>query len=423
VPRYVRAAKLARTFSGYGSQRDDSTAPDQPARGSRPGPTPTAGQPATGQAPAADSRLRRAVRFLRDHAPSPAKRKRRRRRLRRLVLLTLSVLLAIILLGSAFGPGTGGLTAGSASGAIGYVDGIPFADAFNATADLGIDPRLVAAVAWVESGFRPEVIDCTVVSDSDPPAKGIMQIQQPTADGLGVDPCIPAQGIAGGARYLLQLRQRFGSWDLAISAYNVGPDALEQAGRVPPNPQYVQDVQTRWNEYMAQFPSYGGAMALSGQCPAPAEGSTEPVPAGNNTLATQLMANSLIACFGRNGHGVGCYDPRLADGALYEHPRGRACDFMMTDGGVAAGHDRARGQAMAEYAAAHASELHVIYVIWFNRVWNPSDGNIGWDRWRDYGCGDCDASGAHYNHVHVSVHLQPGDPPLAHCVPGIACTE
>ena len=56
-------------------------------------------------------------------------------------------------------------------------------------------------------------------------------------------------------------------------------------------------------------------------------------------------------------------------------------------------------------------------------VWRPSDGYRPWSQWRDYGCGNCGPSGAHYNHVHVSVHLVPGDPPLAHCVSGIPCTE
>jgi len=141
------------------------------------------------------------------------------------------------------------------------------------------------------------------------------------------------------------------------------------------------------------------------------------------------MATSLLACFGTNGKGVGCYDRRAqthSDGTVtdgpFEHPRGRACDFMMTDGGVANGAEKARGTAFAEYVEAHAQELHVIYIIWFNKNWDPHDGNIPWSQWRSYGCSGSDPSSCHYNHVHVSVHFQPGDPPLARCVPGIPCT-
>jgi len=94
---------------------------------------------------------------------------------------------------------------------------------------------------------------------------------------------------------------------------------------------------------------------------------------------------------------------------------------MMTDGGVAGGADRTRGQAFAEYAEAHASELHLIYVIWYRKIWYPSNGQIPWEQWRPYSC-DGSPSDCHYNHVHVSVHFQPGDPPLARCVSGIPCT-
>jgi hypothetical protein len=158
----------------------------------------------------------------------------------------------------------------------------------------------------------------------------------------------------------------------------------------------------------------------------PAAGSKAPIAAGNNTAATQQMANTLIDCFGRNGHDVGCYNRRPQSNGRdgpYEHPRGRACDFMMTSGGAASGNDRVRGTAMAEYAAAHAKELKIIYVIWYNRVWFPREGNMPWSQWRSYGCNGSDPSSCHYNHVHVSVHLQPGDPPLARCVSGIPCTE
>jgi hypothetical protein len=88
------------------------------------------------------------------------------------------------------------------------VDGIPFAEVFNRVASLGLDPRLVAAVAWVETGgFAGDVIACE--RDSDAGARGIMQLLPGTARELGVDPCDPEQAIPGGARYLLQQHERF----------------------------------------------------------------------------------------------------------------------------------------------------------------------------------------------------------------------
>jgi hypothetical protein len=197
----------------------------------------------------------------------------------------------------------------------------------------------------------------------------------------------------------------------AIYAYNQSSD-------------YVARVQELAAGYRAAVPNMiaGENTATVGGCPSvERRGGTEPITESSSTTATRAMANAVIACFGR-GHGIGCYSPRLP-AAKFEHPRGRACDFMLTSGGVARDEERSRGQAMAEWVAANATELNVIYVIWYNRSWNPSDGNIPWNQWSDYGCGGCDPSAAHHNHVHVSVKLQPGDPDWAHCVFGIPCTE
>jgi hypothetical protein len=98
---------------------------------------------------------------------------------------------------------------------------------------------------------------------------------------------------------------------------------------------------------------------------------------------------------------------------------------MVTSGG-AAGHDEElHGRAMAEWVAANAEELDVLYVIWFNKSWDPGDGYRPWSEWQTYdaACTDgCDPSHGHFNHVHVSVRLMPGDPPSARC-PFPDCTE
>jgi soluble lytic murein transglycosylase-like protein len=140
----------------------------------------------------------------------------------------------------------------------GVVSGIPYADIFNSTAALGIDPRLVAAVAWQESiHFDPDVIACR--RDSPKGAKGIMQFMPATAAERGVDPCKPESAIPGGARYLLELFEKFGSWQLALAAYNAGPGNVEAAGRRIPDieetQKYVPAVMDKWEEYKRQFPS------------------------------------------------------------------------------------------------------------------------------------------------------------------------
>ena len=55
-----------------------------------------------------------------------------------------------------------------------------------------------------------------------------------TARILGVDPLVPAENLRGGAKYLAQQYRKFGSWRLALAAYNAGPEAVTRHGGVPP---------------------------------------------------------------------------------------------------------------------------------------------------------------------------------------------
>jgi hypothetical protein len=305
---------------------------------------------------------------------------------------------------------------------------IPYAEAIRASSRFGIDPRLMTAIIKVETDFVRSRIECPEGATGP---RGVLQLDDEKAEEFGIDPCDGEEAIFAAAGFLSSAFEALDDWELTLAAYKTSYEEVAATRGVPSSVRsWVTQVMDTWTDYRnGERPEVppdtaapGGQLPI-GDCSWTPEGSTAPVLAGNNTAANQLMANSLIACFGRNGYYVGCYDPRVNEGRKFEHPRGRACDFMITSGGVASGHERARGQAMAEYAAAHAAELHIIYVIWFNKVWNPSDGNISWESWRSYGCGDCGPSGGHFNHVHVSVHLQPGDPPIAHCVSGIPCTE
>jgi len=137
--------------------------------------------------------------------------------------------------------------------------GIPFPELFNNTAEIGIDPRFVAAVAWQESiHFSDNVIECRLSSPAG--AQGIMQFMPATAAGRNVDPCDPASAIPGGARYLKDNYDQFGSWELAAAAYNAGAGAVQQYDGIPPyreTQNYVQKVMAQWEVYKRQFPSGG----------------------------------------------------------------------------------------------------------------------------------------------------------------------
>ena len=84
-----------------------------------------------------------------------------------------------------------------------------------------------------------------------------------------------------------------------------------------------------------------------------------------------------------------------------EHPQGRACDWMTTSGGEAAGGQKAMGDALAAWAVANAGALGIRYVIWFRMIW--TDDGRGWHAYDNPFGGD-DPSGWHTNHVHISMN-------------------
>ena len=67
-----------------------------------------------------------------------------------------------------------------------------------------------------------------------------------TARRLGVDPFDPYQNLDGGARYLRQQYEEFGTWRLALAAYNAGPGAVQRYGGVPPYRETRNYVRVVW---------------------------------------------------------------------------------------------------------------------------------------------------------------------------------
>jgi soluble lytic murein transglycosylase len=113
-----------------------------------------------------------------------------------------------------------------------------------------ISPALVKAVIHAESAFDPD-------ARSRRGASGLMQLMPLTARQMGVaDPFDPAQNIQGGTRYLKHLIGRFGDLELAVAAYNAGPEAVRRHRGVPPYREtrsYVRNVIGLYQQYRRDF--------------------------------------------------------------------------------------------------------------------------------------------------------------------------
>ncbi|MCW0213050.1 MAG: hypothetical protein OJJ54_06810 [Pseudonocardia sp.] len=103
-------------------------------------------------------------------------------------------------------------------------------------------------------------------------------------------------------------------------------------------------------------------------------------------------------------HAASCWDAHAWNPAS-DHPRGRACDLFPTTGGTfPQGQELANGWRLAEWLRANAGPLHVSYLIWQGRYWDPSVPDTGgWGRRYSSSVYDVrDATGGHFDHVHVS---------------------
>lgn len=91
----------------------------------------------------------------------------------------------------------------------------------------GVPEDLFLRLVQQESGWNAGAV-------SVKGATGLAQLMPDTAAMLGVDIDSPEQNLEGGARYLRMMYDKFGTWKLALAAYNAGPGAVEEHEGIPP---------------------------------------------------------------------------------------------------------------------------------------------------------------------------------------------
>jgi len=109
-----------------------------------------------------------------------------------------------------------------------------------------LDPALLKAIAKVESSFNPKAV-------SPKGALGLMQLMPTTAELVGVsNPFDPLESLKGGALYLKKLLEEFRDLELALAAYNAGPEKVRLYKGIPPYSEtqnYVRTVLYYYNLY------------------------------------------------------------------------------------------------------------------------------------------------------------------------------
>ena len=117
---------------------------------------------------------------------------------------------------------------------------------FRIAASEGVDPRLIHAVIWQESKYKP-------AAASHKGAQGLMQLMPATAKRFKCDDVSnPEENVKAGTKYLRWLLKRFdGNVSLALAGYNAGEGSVDKYDGIPPfdeTQKYVRIITGRYGK-------------------------------------------------------------------------------------------------------------------------------------------------------------------------------
>ena len=112
--------------------------------------------------------------------------------------------------------------------------------------EMGVEPAIVLSIAKTESGFNQ-------AARGAGGHIGVFQLSHATAKHMGLNPYSLNDNIKGGITYYKTMYDKFGSMELAVAAYNAGPEAVRRNNNSVPK--HSQGFVTR---IMNDYRSYKG---------------------------------------------------------------------------------------------------------------------------------------------------------------------
>ncbi|MEE3350396.1 MAG: transglycosylase SLT domain-containing protein [Candidatus Gastranaerophilaceae bacterium] len=109
--------------------------------------------------------------------------------------------------------------------------------------EMGVEPAIMLSLAKTESGFRQDVKGASGNI-------GVFQLFPATAKKMGYNAYDLNENIKAGITYYKNMYKTFGSTELAVAAYNSGPDAVKRYKAVPPSSKvFVNRIMTDYKYF------------------------------------------------------------------------------------------------------------------------------------------------------------------------------